>query len=150
MPAHLTNIQNYHARPTLKTKLSRFQEPPTPSSPIARHIVHMFPMQTVWTVVSHLRPAPCHRQRTVHALKFFVPMNRVGTHSGIVRPVEQAAYQTFAIQRCGILDAARLSHAVRKSPDLRLCVKPPTQGLDLAARSRACERFLQQLLIHVR
>jgi hypothetical protein len=110
----------------------------------------MFPMQAVWAVISHLRPAPCHRQRAVHALKFFVPMNRVGPHSSIVRPVEQGTHQTLAIQRCSILDAARLSHAVRKSPDLGLCVKPPTQGLDLATRSRACERFLQQLLIHVR
>jgi hypothetical protein len=101
-------------------------------------------------VVSHLRPAPSHAQGTVHALKFFVSVDRVGPHLGGCRAVEQGPHQTLAIQRCSILDAARLGHAVRESPDPGLRVKPPTQRLDLAAGSRARERFLQQLLIHVR
>lgn len=74
--------------------------------PVSGHAVYVLAVEANWAMVTNLRAAPWHRYSTMHAAKFFVPMNGVCAHLCTRRTVQQCANQTFAIQRLGILDAS--------------------------------------------
>jgi hypothetical protein len=101
-------------------------------------------------MVPNLRAAPRRCTPAVNAGKFFVAMNRILPHLCRPRPIEQRPHQPLSIHFMGMLDGTHFCETQCRIASRLIPIDLAPERFDLSPRTDPVQRFLQQLLVHVR